>query len=251
MKRRNLLSNCLIAGVALALGVAAGGGPAAAEDKAPDKKKMIETRATKVELAAAVDFGEALGLDLVSLGSLGSRIDQARMATDPVALALAAKELAVAEEISGKTASIKASDLAKEAVTLATARNRPSELKAVAALTGGEDKTELLALAGKAEAAIKARQDGEKPRGIEGTLYVRNNTRWYIDLYINGVKVGTSYPYNNGSIYVGAVARLCDHAVRHCPRHQHHLGSRGDRLSHERPHLDAQPVTCVRLGEPA
>ncbi|MDX1945927.1 MAG: hypothetical protein SFU86_11060 [Pirellulaceae bacterium] len=193
MKRRTLWKNCLLVGIALALAA-----PAVAEDK----KKVIETKATKLEAAASVNFGEALGLDLGSLSSLGARIDAARTANDPVALALAAKELAVAEEISGKSASLKSADVAKEAVALAKARNRPSELKAVAALVA-EAKADLLAQASKTEAAIKARADGEQARGIEGTLYIRNNTRWYIDIYINGNRVGTSYPYHNGSIYVG------------------------------------------------
>ena len=188
--------NCLVTGV-----VALASMTAVAADK--DEKQVVETKATKSVAAASVNFGEALGLDLQGLATLGSRIDQARSAMDPVALILAAKELIVAEEISGKTASIKAADLTKEALDLAKARNRPTELKAVGALTGGEAKTELAALADKAEAEIKSRQGGEKTRGIEGTLFINNNTRWYIDIYINGVQRGTSYPYNSGNVYVG------------------------------------------------
>jgi hypothetical protein len=49
---------------------------------------------------AAINFRKELNLPFATLGTLGSRIGEARRAGDPVALANAASELAVAEKVS-------------------------------------------------------------------------------------------------------------------------------------------------------
>ena len=73
---------------------------------AGDDNQVVKTKPTKGTPAVSVKFRKDLGLPFASLGTLGSRIDAARRAGDPVTLAHAASELAVAEKVSGKTAII-------------------------------------------------------------------------------------------------------------------------------------------------
>jgi hypothetical protein len=189
--------------------LSAGGSVTRAEqDKKDDKKedrKTIETKGTKE--TGPVDFASALGLGLESLKTLGARVDQARSANDPVCLALAAKELHAAEEVSGKHASVKSADLLKEAVEMAKARNRPDELKVVAKLLG-EDKEakQLMTQAERTtkEIAARAAEKGEpKTKGITGDLIVRNRTAYYIDIYVNFTYEGTVPPYETRKTFVG------------------------------------------------
>ena len=174
--------------------------PAAAEDKKPEKGKTIETKATKSEPATAINFNKVLGLDFESLATLGVRIEAARKAGDPVALASDAQYLAAAEAASGKKADLTSAELMKEAVTLAKARDHSSELKALAALTKGHPVSkELEALAEKAEKsetdAIAKFKSGEKSKGIWGRLTVRNFSSQRISVYVNGTYYGTVLPY--------------------------------------------------------
>src|ERR1700722_5742062 len=83
-----------------------------------DDKQVVDSKATPRTAAASVNFRQQLGLPYASLGTLGSRIDAARRAHDPVSLANAASELAVAENVAGKKASITSSALFKEAIEL-------------------------------------------------------------------------------------------------------------------------------------
>jgi hypothetical protein len=81
-------------------------------ERTADGKRVVEDKPKKARaLAASMDFADSLGLDLESLKSFGSRIDQARAAKDPVSLVCAARELAAAEQVAGKQTSLKASDL--------------------------------------------------------------------------------------------------------------------------------------------
>jgi hypothetical protein len=172
---------------------------AVGQGQKPAKGKVIETKGAPGKLAAKVDFG-ALGLNLSGLGTLGARIDQARAAADPVALSLLAKELAVAESISKKQAKIKASDLYAEAVELAKLRQNHDELKALALIVPGKDvKEDLGALATKVAKSIEDRKNGEKTRGIGGSLHVDSRVGLYIDIYVNGIYRGTVSPF--GDIY--------------------------------------------------
>src|SRR3954449_6053251 len=69
-------------------------------------KQVVSSKVVKRPAAASVNFRKALGLPLQSLATLGPRVAAARRASDPVALAHAASELAVAEKVSGKKASL-------------------------------------------------------------------------------------------------------------------------------------------------
>jgi hypothetical protein len=42
-----------------------------------------------------------------------------------------------------------------------------------------------------------------KERAVSQRLYVNNTTGYYIDIYVNGSKVGTVNPYNVGNCWVG------------------------------------------------
>src|SRR5689334_18864141 len=75
-------------------------------DPASQDKQVDSSKAVRRKPAASVNFRKELGLPFATLGTLGSRIDAARRAPDPVALAHAANELAVAEKVSGKQASL-------------------------------------------------------------------------------------------------------------------------------------------------
>jgi hypothetical protein len=58
----------------------------------PRDQQVVKTKATKRAVASTVNFKQQLGLAYPSLGTLGSRIEAARRAPDPVALAHAASE---------------------------------------------------------------------------------------------------------------------------------------------------------------
>jgi hypothetical protein len=180
-------------------------------------KKVIESKAEKAPPAATIDFAAALGIDLVGLRTIGGRIDQARYTCDPVALAALAKELGAAEEAAGKKASLTSEGLAKEATELAHFRNRPAELKAVAALVGGAAKDELLKQAAETSKEIEQRKSGERSRGVEGRLYVDNTTGYFIDIYIDGENRGTVKPYHIGTVYVGAASWQATRLYGHAP----------------------------------
>jgi len=189
----------LLCGLCLVTGLGLRG--ALADDK--EKKELkIESKAAEAKDATSVNFSKDLGLSLGNLKTLGQRIDAARAAPDPVALALAAKELEAAEQVSGKKASLTSADLVKEATELARLRNMPDELKAVAKLI--PDGKGLEEQAEKTAKEIQRRKEGETPKSITGYLKVVNTTRWYIDIYVNGFKRVTVAPFHYvDNIYVG------------------------------------------------
>jgi uncharacterized protein (TIGR03000 family) len=172
-------------------------GPAAARaaDGAEADKETINSTATKRSTAAAVKFRKELGLPLATLNTLGSRIDAARRAHDPVALANAASELDAAEKASGKKASLTALALARESAELAKLRRQETELRSLVAvqqqITGTDDTLTVLknilseakAQAAADSASIRANQEPTwKPR----TIVVNNYTTQYIDVWCNG-----------------------------------------------------------------
>jgi hypothetical protein len=111
--------------------------PEAEKSKGEGKEKdsQVETsKAVKRVPATTINFKNAYGLPFDSLATLGSRIDAARRKLDPVALAHAARELNVAEKLSGTTASLKSTALLAEAKELAAMRRQVAELKAVYAV---------------------------------------------------------------------------------------------------------------------
>jgi hypothetical protein len=176
------------------------------------KAEVIESKATAQESAAATNFAKALGLSFESLNTLGSRIDQARRQADPVALANAANELAVAEQVSGKKATLTSDALLKEAGALAKMRFDPSELKAVGLLAHSNEALakELSTAAAKAEKAEKERiaasKEGGKTRGIMGTLHADSRVNATIFVYVDGRFVGSMGPYGDIYPYIGQTA---------------------------------------------
>jgi hypothetical protein len=173
----------------------AGGDQPKKDDPAAADKEKIDSTATKRTAAASVKFRKELGLALPSLRTLGSRIDAARRAHDPVALAHAANELAVAEKVSGKKASLVSTDLAKESAELAKLRRQESELRATLAvqqqITGTDDTiTTLKQILDDARAQAKADSEAirmnQEPTWTPRKVIVNNYTTQYIDVWVNG-----------------------------------------------------------------
>jgi hypothetical protein len=159
----------------------------------------LESKAETRETATSVDFNAALGLQFQSLTGLGARIEQAMQAADPVGLANAAHELAIAEQVSGKEASITSAQLLEKAVELAKLRLIESEIKAVAAnVTDANTKKELDAAAKqaaeRAAEMAQALEGDEKARGVGGTLTVYNYSYASVDVYYDGVYLGVVFP---------------------------------------------------------
>lgn len=179
LARRSVIGlGLLLVGLASA-GLAADDRP---RDKPKAERKVIESKAQKHQPATAVAFASAFDLPFESLLTLGERIEQARRAADPVGLGLAAKELALAEQVSGKKASLTSAALMKEAAALAKARQSAAELKAVCLLHDGESNEDT-----KKELETAAAKAGERPRGVVGMLEVRNDDPGHdVWIYING-----------------------------------------------------------------
>ncbi len=173
----------------------AGGDEPKKDDPAAADKEKIDSKPTKRTPAATIKFRKELGLPLATLNSLGSRIDAARRAHDPVALANAAGELNVAEKASGKKASLLAKELIKESAELAAMRRQEKELWAVtttAQQISDTDSTlatlkEILAQA-KASAAAdsEAIRMNQEPTWKPRTVVVNNYTDQYLDIWCNG-----------------------------------------------------------------
>src|SRR5262245_33924106 len=83
-------------------------------DPKKDDKQVVDSKPDKYAPAAAINFKKDLGIPYPTLGTLGTRIDSARRTPDPMALAHAASELAVAEKVSGKKTSLPSKELLKE-----------------------------------------------------------------------------------------------------------------------------------------
>jgi hypothetical protein len=200
-----------IAMVAAMLGLALLSLPLFAQESARAGKgtKTIEIKGVDRTPAMTINFSRSLGLPFDSLVTLGSRIEQATKASDPVCLAGLAKELSIYEQVSGKTAGITSDALYKEAVALAEARSISAELKAVALYaTDDETSRKLGDLARGAERrekeARRASESGERTRGIRGNLIVHNNTQYQIFVFVDGRQLGWVNPYDNYSYFVGA-----------------------------------------------
>jgi regulator of replication initiation timing len=161
----------------------------------PDEQEIKTAKKEKGQLATGINFNKALGLSFDSLSTLGARIDQARRDGDPVALANEANELAVAEKVSGKKASLTSEELWKQAEQLAEMRRVPTELKALSLMipedTAREKLSKLAEAADKREMEQARRvKAGERQKGITGTLKIVNKTDDVLQIYVNGFHVG-------------------------------------------------------------
>src|SRR5262245_17326849 len=194
-----MLAHRLTLGLAsLGLLALASAGPAQGtrNDKpAPEDKQAVRSKATRRAAASSVSFRQELSLPLNSLSTLGSRIDAARRTPDPVALAHAASELAVAENVSGKTASVTSRQLMKEAAELAAMRRQEAELRSLLKVSE-QVQTEADSVANLRErlalAQKQAREDKEaygrkqEPTWSPRQVVVNNYTDQYLDLWVNG-----------------------------------------------------------------
>jgi hypothetical protein len=163
-------------------------------DPSKEDKQVVDTKAAKRPSATSVDFRKELNLPFQSLGTLGGRIESARRASDPVALGHAASELAVAEKVSGKKASLTSTALVKESAQLAKLRRQTAELQATLTIANQVANEEALATELKNEIAqaqkftkqeTAAAQRNEEPTGPRNLL-VNNYTPQYVDVFVNG-----------------------------------------------------------------
>jgi len=198
LKEATVSSQLLRAGfTAFLVLMAASSGPAD-EPKKGDKKddqKVVDSKAQKRTPATAVNFHKELGLSYGSLGTLGSRIETARRSPDPVALAHAASELATAEKVSGKKASLTSQEILKESQELAKLRREISEMKALLHVSTqmATEETTLKDLKDNIDFEQKRAKDesdailkGMEPTGAPRKVLVNNYTTQIVDLYVNG-----------------------------------------------------------------
>jgi uncharacterized protein (TIGR03000 family) len=180
---------------------AAGGSPARGDPS--QDRQVFSSKVVKRPTAASVPFRSQLGLPLHSLTTLGSRIDAARRAHDPVTLANCANELSTAEKISGKKASLTSSQLIAEAAQLAALKRQVAELQAVSRVADQVQEQSQVAtilqqnlqLAQQQVNADKAAiQTNEEPTWQPRKFVVNNYTTDTIDIYINGMMKGTVPP---------------------------------------------------------
>jgi hypothetical protein len=184
---------------AIAVIFALGGACATLESQQPqgeaNDQESVDSKAKKAPSASQVDFKAALGLPFSSLGTLGSRIDAARHAHDPVSLAHAANELAVAEKVSGKQATMTSSALLQESAQLAKLRRQAAELEAVSRVAD-QVSTEQEVVASLKKDIILARQQAEaetaslrrnaQPTDAPRKIVINNYTAQYVDIWVNG-----------------------------------------------------------------
>jgi hypothetical protein len=165
-------------------------------DQSAQDQQVVSSKGVAQPSAAAVNFRKELGLPFPSLNTLGARITAARRAGDPVALAHAASELAVAEKVSGKTATITSRQVLSESAQLARLRKRAAELEAVAEVAKQVQAEENLVYALKQDIAAskavtqseqQAFQANEEPT-FNAARYVaiNNYTLQYLDIWVNG-----------------------------------------------------------------
>jgi hypothetical protein len=175
----------------------------AKDDRAAEDKEVVDSKAARRPSAASVNFRKELNLPLATLGTLGTRIAAARRSADPVALAHAASELAVAEKVSGKKASLTSATLIKESAELAALRRREAELQSVlevSQMIAAQQKNiellnQSLALARQqAKEAREAIRMNQEPTWAPRTVVVNNFTTQYLDVYVNGNLKGNVGP---------------------------------------------------------
>jgi hypothetical protein len=136
---------------------------------------------------------------------IGKTIDDARQKADAETLAIASMMLYQAEKVSGKKSpDLTAAALLDEATKLAEAQKNPVALQACAAVWGDQsfgpnDAARSKTLAQKAQVYSVERQSAK--RGV-GRLYVKNQTKWAVNIYVDDEYVGALSGYENGSMRV-------------------------------------------------
>jgi hypothetical protein len=167
----------------------------AKDDPAAADKEVVDSKATPRPAAASVNFRKQLNLPFATLNTLGHRIDAARRAHDPVALANAAHELSVAESVAGKKASLTSTAVLNEAAELAKLRKENEELQAVLNVSkrvaDAEARNRLLQeeiASSKARVARdqEAIRQNQEPTWTPRKVVVNNYTDQYLDIYVNG-----------------------------------------------------------------
>jgi hypothetical protein len=112
-----------------------------------------------------------------------------------VALAHAASELAVAEKVSGKKASLTSSVLLQEAAELARLRRQQAELEAVQQVSNqvataqgniASLRNDIALAKEQAKADADAIRRNEEPTWTPRKVVVNNYTTQYLDLWVNG-----------------------------------------------------------------
>src|SRR5262245_21371168 len=162
--------------------------------KGKDKQKET-VKSTKRPWASSLNFKKVYGLPLASLGTVGARIDAARRAGDPVALAHAASELSIAVKVSKKKANLTSKALLAEAAELARLRKEVAELKTVFAIHQQIADAETNKTFWQNQIAIaeeitnsekKYIQSNELPTDAPRRVLINNYTTQYIDIWVNG-----------------------------------------------------------------
>ncbi len=176
-------------------------------DDAKKDRETVTAKAETVKQGKLVDFAGTLGLQFSSMNTLGEKIDTARIASNPVDLAVAAKLLESAETASGKTAEITSESLYEEATNLAKERGNPAELLTIASLVGGDSANDLKAVAKAAEQ--QQGEEGETTRDLNGDLHIDNHTHSVLHVYVDGHEVGHIYPHGTREFHV----HHCYHVV--------------------------------------
>jgi hypothetical protein len=165
------------------------------DDSAAKDQQAVESKATHKTAAKSVNFRKELNLPFQSLGTLGSRVDAARRASDPVALAHTASELAVAEKVSGKKAKVTSAALIQESAQLAKLRKQAAELKAVAQVANqvaGEQELVANLQSQIADADAVAKADTEafnknaEPGWTPRKIVINNYTPQFLTVFVNG-----------------------------------------------------------------
>lgn len=232
MMIRTLMFSCVLGFSTLLCGSACAADASASDETA--KPTTIKTKVEERPSASSIDFAGALELPFNSLTTLGARIEQARRDADPVGLMNAARELAVAEQLSGKKASLSATELRKEAVELARLRGNSAELEAVSLMVHDEKTQKALKQAVQQAKKREAEQAaaleaGERSRLLVGDLVVENHTHHWAIIYVDGHRAGRVAPHGHEHFHVHShrdqtvlEAHVCGHGhARHNHRHVH------------------------------
>jgi hypothetical protein len=195
----------------LALACFVQGQPPRNDDPASEDKEVVDSKVTPRPAAVSVNFSKELNLPLPTLSTLGSRISAARRTPDPVALAHAASELAVAEKVSGKKASLTSATLNKEAAELARLRQQQAELQAVLHVSdqlAAEQDTILnlrktIALAQeRAKTDVEAIRRNEEPTWTPRKVVVNNYTTQHLLVYVNGYSKWPMVPPGGSQMFI-------------------------------------------------
>lgn len=200
-------------------------GSAVAQDATKQQTGFI-SNPEKYVAATSVDFSSELGLNFASLSGLGARIEQCRtVRPDPVGLAATAKELGVAEKVSGKKANLTSAALMKEAVEMAKVRFDAQELRGLLLYVDDEDcHDELEIIAHSAMQAAKGRRNnGIRANAVSVTLSVHNKSSRSARVFYNQRFVGTLKPNGREEFLVeqrGPYLELTAFGPKTCWRHR-------------------------------